>query len=661
MKGEKYKSEYLYSKYCLTPSSRFISPQSYWSPNNKQYKIKYIKGEKIIIGKGTKFSAIIFDFGREIGGYLKIFWGKVSGGSVRFYFSESLNYIEPAGDVVWDPFFFRFTLFCQHKYFGEGNHWWQASMVRGGFRYLLIKPSTNTKAEIKEIQVRADFYIPKDGTYEGKFECSDDELNKIWYSSAYTMQVATKHSWGSFVFGNDKVGEGEWVIFDGAKRDRAVWALDLAICIPSYLLSLWNPNAVRDSLLTLLSQKCRGGFAFKPGYIPHSAFPMNRFTWLTGSFTTFTVYVMWWIRGVFFYYLYTGDDEFVRNVFKDIIGALKWIESQTIKSPQSKTPLIFANGFNDLSWDYTINRFGVSGATNLVWVKTLEETSWMAKNIMHDEELAFKYLEKATRIRKAVFETGFFPFNLWDEKLQRFRHTTFDDTPFTLEVNAQAVCFDFVKGDLAQNLLSLIAKRLHTNWGPLSSDKPFPFILQGQQHNRKVMPSLAAFEVSALMKYERYEEAIELTKKTWLPMLKQGTETTFWEWYGENGKPPSAFGSLCHPWSAWILQVLSENFTGIRPLKGGFSEFALEPTSIFLTKDIEYASFCIPTPSGHISGKWNRTKEKVIYEIYIPEGICGKIQIKNKSITCKNEKGVFVNQVKKEGRKQKSVLYFYLE
>lgn len=637
-------------RFCHSPVTRLISPFAHWDSEENNEKIYWKKGKFIPIGRNGKPQKIIVDFGKEVGGYLKVHWGRVKGHSIRFYFSESLEELQPAGDVLLEVPFSKMLLSSKHVYSGRGETWWRAPVLRGGFRYMLIAPDKNVKAEIKDIEIEADFYIPENGNYPGAFECSDKLLNRIWYGAAYTMQVATKRPWESFVFGCDHEGAGEWVIFDGAKRDRAVWSLDLAISTPSYFLSLWNPEAVRHSLLTLLSQKGKGGFALKSGYIPHSAFPTNRMTWLPGTFITFSVYVLWWIRGVYFYYLYTGDREFVKSVFHDIREGLRWFETQTKSSPESKTPLFFANGLNDLSWDYTLLRSGFSGATNMVWAKTLEEAAWLAERVAGDNGSARRYKERAKGIRKAVFEKGFKPYDLWDNRLGRFRHTTKEDKPFTLEVNAQAVLFDFVEGKPAHRLLDLMAERLHVGWGSLSSDTRFPWALS-DRHNSKVMPSLVAYEAAALMKYGRYKEALELTKRTWGPMLERGTETTFWEWYGNEGRHTSAYASLCHPWSAWLLQVLTEALTGIKPVRAGYSSFELNPSAVALCREIDHCAFQIPTPRGKIVGEWHRDRMNVIYKAELPEGTEGKISPPLKSVVCEDMKRKEVTGKSKFSRK----------
>lgn len=605
------------SPFSFSPTSNVERPVRYWVPSREPRRRKWV-GKAVALGGERGPREIAVDFGKEVGGYLSVGFGPVRG-AVRFYFSENLNELLPAGDIIWEPLFSRLPRFYTYTYRGRGGENWRHPMLRGGFRYLLVRAAPRAEAEIRDIEVELDFYVPEGGAYPGRFESSDRKLNKIWHAAAYTMQVATKRPWESFVHGRGKAGQGEWVIFDGAKRNRAVWNLDLAISIPSYLLSIGNPDAVRDSLLTTLGQKGRGLHALRPGYIPHSAFPLDTLTGLGVTFNIFSVYVLWWIRGAWLYYLHTGDAAFARDVFKHIKGGFRWLETQTRPSPRSRTPLFFANGMNDLSWDYTVIRLGFSGATNLMWARALEEAAMMADCLGHRLS-AGRFRGRAAAIRRAVMETGFRPYDLFDSCLGRFRHTTTQETPFTLEVNALAVLFDFVTGADADSLLDLMKKRLHVPWGSLSADRRFIYPVDGR-HNRKVMPPLAALEAAALFKRGRSAEALDLARRTYAPMLEQGTGSTFWEWYGDNGCPPMSFASLCHPWSSCILEALTANLTGITPAKPGFLEVAFDPAALKNAKEIKSLSFTVPTPHGPIEGGWERKKGKVHYEAELPEGV----------------------------------------
>ncbi len=76
--------------------------------------------------------------------------------------------------------------------------------------------------------------------YQGWFLSSDDQLNRMWYAGAYTAQM-------------DMVPVGVAscftvpVIFDGAKRDRAIWSGDLMVTNPVAHALDRAPTASRTS------------------------------------------------------------------------------------------------------------------------------------------------------------------------------------------------------------------------------------------------------------------------------------------------------------------------------------------------------------------------------------------------------------------------------
>ncbi|MEW5946581.1 MAG: family 78 glycoside hydrolase catalytic domain, partial [bacterium] len=162
------------SKYSHSPVSRFVKPRRFWRPGDECRARAWGHGGAAVTVSGGKGGALVVDFGREVGGYLRVGWGRVRGGAVRFYFSECLEELEPAGDMVWEPVLERTAAFCRHVYRGRGGEPWRASRLRGGFRYVLVKPGAGTTAVMRDVDVEADFYVPERGMYPGRFECSDE-------------------------------------------------------------------------------------------------------------------------------------------------------------------------------------------------------------------------------------------------------------------------------------------------------------------------------------------------------------------------------------------------------------------------------------------------------------------------------------------------------
>lgn len=112
--------------------------------------------------------------------------------------------------------------------------------------------------------------------YQGYFSCSDPLLNKIWYAGAYTLQtnaVPPKTGRQFPILGSSWRNDydlslgttGGTIYVDGSKRDRTVWPGDLAIAVPSILVSTGDWDGVRNTLdvlfrdqVSLQSQEGRG-------------------------------------------------------------------------------------------------------------------------------------------------------------------------------------------------------------------------------------------------------------------------------------------------------------------------------------------------------------------------------------------------------------------
>ncbi len=582
--------------------------------------MKHLYDSPVTFGGVGKEREIVVDFGGETGGRLIVDFGETHGFPVHVSFSESLANLYPIGDTAW-IYLDVVPGLGMHIYRGSGGERWRDRLLRGGFRYLLLRPLGPLRATINSITVEPDYYVPNDdNAIPGWLECSDERIDRIWRAAAATMQIATKRPYEAFALGCDRAGSGDWHIMDGAKRDRVIWAMDLALCIPSFFQSFADAKVVRDTLVSFLEDKGRGPYKWRQGYVPHAMFPRNRPEWYTNSLQVFSVYNLWWIRGVIFYYMHTGDERFVEEMLPHINGIFDWLETQTKPSPESATPLFYANGHNDLSWDYTVRRKGFSTATNIIWAVVLEEAASVAETLLHTT-VAIKWRNRAAAIRIAVFEQGFVPFDLYDPAGKIIRHTSCDETQTPLEANALAVLFDFVDTETSGEILDRLRALNHLPWGSLSSDARFSRVI-ADTHNRKVFPAIGAFEVAALIKCGRYREAFDLITGMWLPMIDTDPGTTFWEWYGDAGPAKCApRASLCHPWSAWVLQIINEALTGIRPLAPGFIRFSAVPPGPMLSEiDITNVRCSVPTPHGSIGCCWRKTFSGIEYSLDIPEG-----------------------------------------
>ncbi|MDT7804929.1 MAG: hypothetical protein QOI78_8362, partial [Actinomycetota bacterium] len=131
----------------------------------------------------------------------------------------------------------------------------------GGFRFALLTVSSPGSVSLSSLGVNFQAFRATAADYQGWFLSSDDQLNKMWYSGAYTLQMNLKAP------GLNNLPDAR--IYDGAKRDRSIWTGDLLVQIPTLLTSLGTAGApyVKSSLDALLAtQRADGAFPGSPDF-----------------------------------------------------------------------------------------------------------------------------------------------------------------------------------------------------------------------------------------------------------------------------------------------------------------------------------------------------------------------------------------------------------
>ncbi len=206
----------------------------------------------------------LYDFGRETFGYLKI---KGLKGTVRIYYGESR---EEALDKdhcetldILSSHLSPFTIDLSSK----------------AFRYVYIEKVDDSSYD----EVLMDYeYAPFDTKKSGSFCSSDNLLNKIWEVSAYTMDLTTRE-----------------FFMDGIKRDRWTWSGD---AIQSYLMNYYlrfDTECVKRTIRQLR------------GKDP-----------VTAHINTIMDYTFYWFKSIADYYQYTGDSDFVREIWPRMVSMM---------------------------------------------------------------------------------------------------------------------------------------------------------------------------------------------------------------------------------------------------------------------------------------------------------------------------------------------------
>ena len=228
--------------------------------------------------------AILLDFGRELHGGLRI-TGAIRDSKatprVRIRFGESVS--EAMSDVATT------TATNEHSLRDfEASLPWLGSFETGntGFRFVRIDILDDGGSPLPIVAVEAKSIL-RDIPYLGSFRCSDERLNAIWQTAAYTVHLNMQD-----------------YVWDGIKRDRLVWIGDMHPEVMTINTVFGSQDVVRKSL----------DFA-RDGTGPDE--------WMNGICS----YSMWWCIIQRDLYLYTGNLAYLQEQHGYISALLRKIAS----------------------------------------------------------------------------------------------------------------------------------------------------------------------------------------------------------------------------------------------------------------------------------------------------------------------------------------------
>ncbi|KAI1257846.1 hypothetical protein MGN70_000890 [Eutypa lata] len=228
----------------FAPASRTVTPSAAFDLGTHKRLSSWPEGA---ILQGSQ-KGVYFDFGSEVGGIITIEFEVLSvthKGTIALAFAEARDWIGPVSDSSSGNYG-REDGALRHSFFAPGKHTYVVpdKKLRGGFRYMtLVVQGNGASIRVKNVSLEISFQPTWSNlrAYRGYFHSSDDLLNKIWYSCAYTLQLSAVHpetgrAWpspGKEWHNNGNIGPGHTINIDGAKRDRTVWPGDMGVAIPA--------------------------------------------------------------------------------------------------------------------------------------------------------------------------------------------------------------------------------------------------------------------------------------------------------------------------------------------------------------------------------------------------------------------------------------------
>ena len=477
-------------------------------------------------------NGILVDFGKETFGFVK-FHNLVGTGQINIYYGESKE------EALSTEFCETLDKFSINKSTAE-NYILPNSKA---YRYIYVEKDDNVKFDYISMLYE---YLPLD--YRGTFRCNDEEINKIWDISAYTMHLTSRE-----------------FFIDGVKRDRWVWSGD---AIQSYLMNYYlffdSPSVKRT--INLLRGK-------DP---------------VTSHVNTIMDYTFYWFLSIYDYYLYTGDIQYIKEIYPKMVSLMDFVLGRTNANGMVEG---LTGDWVFVDWaDGFLDKQGELSFEQILFCKSLQTMALCA-------DIAGKSDEKATyeQLSKSLLsklETQF-----WNNERKAFVHNRKNgqkSESITRYANMFAVLFDYVDDVKKQ----AIKKSVLQNDEILKITTPYMRFYE--------LEALCALgeQTSVTKEIKDYWGGMLKLGATsfWEKYNPDDTGSGHLAMYGR------PFGkSLCHAWGASPIYLLGKYYLGITPVKPGYEEFAISPT----LGGLEWMKGSVPTPEGDILLYMNKKEIKV--------------------------------------------------
>lgn len=482
----------------------------------------------------------------------------------------------------------------------EGRQSYIARRLRG-FRYLSVYIYGHTsEVVLRDVHVIETRY-PMTGA---DFSCSDEMINRVYRMCIRTAEVCSLD-----------------LYVDCPGYEQNAWTGDGRVTATVNLLN-FGAFEYDKQYLKLIAQSIEDGLWLNyrtrnPRYINHLYLPCACFpTYPEGCIP---VWSFMWLLQVYDHYKYTGDLEFLSELF----GAVKETLARCEKMTDSRGLFDMQGAWNLLEWaNNDLDFYGEVTGNNVMLSHCYRRAAEMAE-ILGDPALSVYYNERALSYREAVNTY------CWDEERKAYVDTVRD--PYAYERYCEYMDArkmpktsyeDYLKKGrigVQSNTLALIygcvpdeRRKYALRW--LEDNMESGVYVSGTPANRTAgipseeeapdgyvhigSPFFLYFALKTLYKFGREDLAILAQRRDWANLLESGL-TTCIETF-KSGKDWTR--SVAHAWSASPAIFLMTEVLGIQPVKAGYTEFTVTPK----TSGLDFAKGSVPTPYGRIYVEWKK-------------------------------------------------------
>ena len=214
-------------------------------------------------------------------------------------------------------------------------------------------PDDSVELQLKEIRAIATY---RDIPYKGSFRCSDERLNQIWQTGAYTVHLNLQE-----------------YLWDGIKRDRLVWIGDM------------HPEVMTVNTV----------FGYNEA-VPKSLDLTRNITPLPNWMNGISSYSIWWLLIQRDWFQYQGDWTYLQSQKDYLVALLKVLISKVDASGREHL-----DGMRFLDWPSNENLEAINAGLQALMVQAMKYGAELC-SLLQEPELASTCLETEVRLRKAA-------------------------------------------------------------------------------------------------------------------------------------------------------------------------------------------------------------------------------------------------------------------
>lgn len=513
----------------------------------------------------------IIDFGQEVTGFIEFD-------------------LEARNGTIFDMLFFEFMaggkpeiphdLDNTMRYIAREGRQRYTSFHRRGFRYVMLTVrNTGGHVKIFSLKVKQSTYPVAD---MGSFKCSDFLLNSIWDISKRTLMLCMEDTY-----------------VDCPGFEQACWIGDARVEALCGYYAFGAKDIVKRGL-KLAAQ------SLERSDIPESHVP-------AGHSLIIPLWGILWIISCKEYYIYTGDREFIVQIYPYIRKA-----AYSYLSYINDKGLFEIEAWNMFDWaKMDTPSKGIVSHQNAGLVKALEDAAFLS-NVVGNKEDKIYFFKMIEEIKHAI------NIYLWDDTNQAYTDSLHEDGSMSKTISIQT--------NTLMYLWSCAGRERREKLAAYFNKMPKDFI-------KISSPFASFFYFEALAECKKIKNILADIRKNWGEMLRFNS-TTCWETFKGFYKDRLS-RSYCHGWSSAPVYFLGAYLLGVRPLKEGFRSVVINPDPC----DIKWAEGTVPTPLGPIEVKWFieegifnldlRIPEKIEFKVIIPE----KYKKHNKTTINENKQG----------------------